>query len=170
MALGADGYYHELLADGSLGSIVYADFKYSTGMFSHSIAKMIEMDGFNLLYSETDKLVLAKLAELNGDVEACRAHYVAQWGESYAEWDAVYKLDEVFAGKYHGSGHNYTEEITAYLEKMIPASAENPELEGCVAVDARLAEILQALMDEYTFKGVEHSWTKLCYYYKNIAP
>ena len=169
VALGADGYYHELLADGSLGSIVYADFKYTTGMFSHSISKMIEMDGFNFLYSETDKMVLAKLEELGGDTEACLAYYSELWGESYDEWNAVYKLEEVFAGKYHGAGQNYTDEITAYLEKMIPASDEYPELEGCVAVDARLAEILQALMDEYTFKGVEHSWTKLCYYYKNVS-
>lgn len=169
VALGADGYYHELLADGTLGSIVYADFKYPTGIFSHSIVKMIEMDGFNLLYSETDKIALAKLAELGGDVEACRTYYRELWGESYAEWEAVYKLEEIFAGKYHGVGQNYTEEMAAYLQKMIPASDEYPELEGCVPVDERLAEILQALMDEYTFKGVEHSWTKLCYYYKNIA-
>lgn len=169
VGLGDDGYYHELLSDGSLGSVVYADFTYSTGMFSHSIKKMIEMGGFNLVYSETDKIVLAKLAELNGDEEACRAYYRELWGESYDEWNAVYKLEEVFAGKYHGAGQNYTDEIMTYLEKMIPASDEYPELEGCVAVDARLAEILQALMDEYTFKGVEHSWTKLCYYYKNVS-
>ena len=169
VALGDDGYYHELLADGSLGSIVYADFMYTTGMFSHSILKMIEMGGFNLTYSETDKIVLAKLAELGGDADACRAYYRELWGESYAEWDAIYMLDEVLAGKYHGGGQDYTEEITAYIEMMIPASDEYPELEGCVPVDARLGEILQALMDEYTFKGVEHSWTKLCYYYKNVA-
>ena len=52
---------------------------------------------------------------------------------------------------------------------VIPASADAPELEGCVAVDAELAEILQAYMDKYTFSGVTNSWTKLCYYDKTVA-
>ena len=37
-------------------------------------------------------------------------------------------------------------------------------------VDARLAELLQMLMDKYTFAGVENSWTKLCYYYDELGP
>ena len=36
-------------------------------------------------------------------------------------------------------------------------------------VPLELAEMLQALMDKYSFKGVENSWTKLCYYYKHIG-
>ena len=169
VALGDDNYYHELLADGSLGSIVYADFKFNTGLFSYSIAEMIEMDGFNFSYSETDEIVLAKLKALNNDVEACRAYFIEYWGESYAEWDAEYHLDEVFAGIYHGEGEDYTARMQAYLAKMI-TNPETPELIGCVAVDAELAAMLQVLMDKYTFPGVEHSWTKLCYYYKSIAP
>jgi hypothetical protein len=51
---------------------------------------------------------------------------------------------------------------------MIPESAENPELVGCVPVDQELAELLQQLMDKYSFKGVRNSWTKLCYYYKTL--
>jgi len=35
---------------------------------------------------------------------------------------------------------------------------------GCVVVDAELSIWLQLLMDKYTFGGVDHSWTKLCYY------
>jgi hypothetical protein len=35
---------------------------------------------------------------------------------------------------------------------------------GCVLVDQQLSEILQALMDKYTFDGVKNSWLKLCYY------
>ena len=45
----------------------------------------------------------------------------------------------------------------------------DPELEGCVAVDAGLAELLQALMDKYSLSGVKNSWTKLCYYYKTLG-
>ena len=43
------------------------------------------------------------------------------------------------------------------------------ERNGCVAVDERLAELLQLLMDKYTFKGVENSWLKLCYYYDYLG-
>ena len=170
VALGEDGYYHELREDGSLGSIVYADFNYPTGIFSHSILKMIELNGFNFSYSETDQIVMAKLAELGGNVDACRAYYKELWGDAYAEWEAIYKLEEVFAGIYHGNGEDLTDAITEYLEKMITASDDAPELEGCVAVDEELAKILQALMDKYSISGVKNSWTKLCYYYKSIAP
>ena len=169
VARDADGYYRELRADGTLGSIVYADFKFSTGLFSYSIEQMIELDAFNFSYNETDQMVLAKLKEFNGDKNKCREYYKEQWGDSYAEWDDIYKLEEVLEGTYHGTGEDYTTKMQAYMKKMIPASAETPELEGCVAVDEELAEILQALMDKYTFEGVDHSWTKLCYYYKNIG-
>ena len=170
VALGADGYYHELLSDGSLGSIVYADFKYPTGLFSHSILEMIELDGFNFMYSDTDLMVIAKLKEFGGDVDACRNYYKQLWGDTYAEWEAIYELEDVLSGKYHGNGKDFKAEMLAYAEKMIEASEDAPELEGCVAVDAKLAVMLQALMDKYSFSGVENSWTKLCYYYKSIAP
>ena len=115
-------------------------------------------------------MVVAKLEELGGDIDACRKYYQELWGESYAEWEAIYKLEEVLAGKYHGGGDDLTDEISAYISKMIAYSSASPELEGCVPVDAELAKILQAFMDKFSFSGVKDSWTKLCYYYKNIAP
>ena len=167
--LGDDGYYHELLADGTLGSIVYADFDYATGIFSHSIEQMIELGGFNFSYSETDQQVIAILQEYNGDVDACREYYQKLWGDAYAEYAEIWKLEEVLAGIYHGDGADFTADIQAFIAKKIPASDDAPELTGCVAVDAELATLLQALMDKYTFNGVPNSWTKLCYYYKTFA-
>jgi hypothetical protein len=41
---------------------------------------------------------------------------------------------------------------------------------GCVEVDKELADILQKLMDKYTFEGVDYSWKKLCYYYDHLGP
>ena len=58
-----------------------------------------------------------------------------------------------------------TEEVKSYMTKIEKAPAER---KGCVAVDARLAEILQQLMDKFTFKGVEQSWLKVCYYYDSL--
>lgn len=171
VALGDDGYYHELREDGSLGSIVYADFSTTTGMFSHSIIKMIELGGFNFSLNETDQMVLSKLEELGGDKDACLKYYKDLWGDSYEEWEDIYKLEEVLAGKYHGEpGMDLTEKISAYIEKMIPKTDTAPELEGCVPVDEELGKLLQKLMDKYSFEGVTNSWIKLCYYYKQVGP
>ncbi len=167
--LGEDGFYHELREDGTLGSVVYADFSTSTGMFSHSIEEMIKLGGFDFSVNETDQMVLAKLKEFGGDKDACLEYYEKLWGDSYAEWEQIYQLEEVLAGKYHGGGEDLTDEISAYLEKMLPKTDEAPELEGCVPVDAELASLLQQLMDKYSFKGVTNSWTKLCYYYRHLG-
>ena len=55
--LGSDGYYHEKLADGSEGSIVYADFTYATGLFNLSINEMIELGAFDFSRTESDQQV-----------------------------------------------------------------------------------------------------------------
>ncbi len=94
------------------------------------------------------------------------------WGAEYEEYDALYKVDEVLAGTYHGRGTDLTEEISAYLDKVIKVgdviSGETVEAGdvriGTVIVDEELAVLLSKLMDKYTFEGVENSWTKLCYY------
>ena len=70
--------------------------------------------------------------------------------------------------KHKMSGEDYTDEMRAYAEKMIAASEEAPELEGCVPVDEELAGMLQLIIDKYSFKGVRNAWTKLCYYYKAL--
>ncbi len=93
-----------------------------------------------------------------------------------------YAVDEVLAGIYHGRGADETNTMLEYASKIIKVGdtvsvvnedgtgtvdiviEEGDPRIGCVAVDARLAEILQLLMDKYTFEGVENSWLKLCYY------
>lgn len=168
VALGGDGYYHELRADGSLGSIVYADFKYPTPIIpSHSIESMISTGAFSFDVNEHYAEVMAKLEELDGDVEACREYYKTLWDAQYDTWAEEYGLEDILSGKALGGG-DLTEEISEYLDKMITDTSK-PELVGCVAVDEKLASILQMLIDKYSFSGVEHSWTKLCYYYKSIA-
>ena len=102
------------------------------------------------------------------------------WGADYeAEW-INHNVDDVLAGEFHGRGRNFTSEMQQIFDANIKYvdedktimeyDPEHPELQGCVAVDARLAELLQMLMDKYTFPGVDHSWTKLCYYYEQLGP
>ncbi|MBP3666663.1 MAG: redoxin family protein [Clostridia bacterium] len=166
IALGDDGYYHEKRADSSLGSILYADFVGLTAIFSHSIESMIDRGAFNFAVTESDQEILNYMA-LYGD--GTRDKLKEIWGEEFDSLAEIYMLDEVLAGKTHGRGSDLTNDIKAYLDKKEPASEEHPEREGCVAVDVRLAELLQTLMDKYTFAGVDYSWAKLCYYYQHLG-
>ena len=166
IALGDDGYYHELREDGSLGSILYADFVGLTSIFSDSIKDMISKGAFNFKVTESDQEILNYQA-IYGDQTKEKLKEI--WGDQYEELAEIYQLDAVLAGKTHGSGEDLTAEISVYLDKLIPASEEHPELEGCVAVDENLAALLQTLMDKYTFRGVDFSWAKLCYYYQYLG-
>ena len=74
-------------------------------------------------------------------------------------------VDDVLAGIYHGFGEDYTEIMRSYEKKMIKTSGD---LYGCVVVDEELAKILQMLIDNNSFSGVETSWRKLCYYYMDV--
>lgn len=53
-----------------------------------------------------------------------------------------------------------------YNEQLGETIEEGDERIGCIIVDEELAEILQSLMDKYTFAGVDASWRKLCYYHE----
>ena len=90
------------------------------------------------------------------------------WGDEYDGYAEIYQLDDVYAGRYHGKGEDLTAEISAYLDKIITTGAK--EMQGCVPVDEHLAEILQKIMDKYTFENVDDSWIKMCYYYEFLGP
>ena len=104
----------------------------------------------------------------DGDVEKAKAYLKALWGEDYDTYAEQYQLSDVLSGRYHGRGEDYTSIIESYLDDMITTGPA--ERRGCVPVTEELAEILQLLMDKYTFQNVDHSWTKLCYYYDRVGP
>lgn len=196
VVLGEDGYYHEDLgldANGNqrYGSILYADFTGLTSIFSKPIANayaynddgsiirdddgnpveilgMIELGGFDFSKTEDDLYILSVLKKYDYDVDAADAYLRQQWGEDYDAYADNYQLEDVYEGRYHGKGEDLTEEIRGYLDKIITTGSE--EKIGCVPVDERLAELLQLVMDKYTFQNVDHSWTKLCYYYDHLGP
>ena len=191
VVLGPDGYYYEDLGNGKRGSKLYADFTGVTNLFSNPIATvnaydengelirdengnvvkvqgMIDMGGFDFSKNEEDQYVLAIMKKCGNDIDATREYLKNTWGEEYDAQAQNYKIEDVFNGKYHGKGEDLTDEISKYLSKMYSGSAK--ERVGCVEVDKELAEILQKLMDKYTFENVDHSWTKLCYYYDYLGP
>lgn len=187
VVLGSDGRYYEDLgkdANGKqkYGSLLYADFTGITGIFDTPISTvittgsdgkkkeikgMIDKGGFDFSKTEYDAFVLAYLDKNNNDPEATKAELKTVWGEDYDNYYALYQVDDVLAGKYHGKGEDLTDEISAYLDDIIKDG--HKEREGCVVVTKELAELLQKIMDKYTFENVEYSWLKLCYYYDYIG-
>lgn len=197
VVLGPDGCYHEDLGldengNQQYGSLLYADFTGICSIFNLPIATvnsydengnleldengnpvkisgMIDLGGFDFSKSENDAYILTIMKRFDGDAEATDAYLREQWGEEYDARAETYQLEDIYEGRYHGDGEDLTEEIRTYLSQILDESG-HPERQGCVVVTERLAEILQMLMDKYTFKNVEHCWTKLCYYYDHLGP
>ncbi|MBR5780058.1 MAG: TlpA family protein disulfide reductase [Clostridia bacterium] len=153
--------------DSEDGSLIYADFSGITTVFSNSILEMIEMGGFDFSKSESDGEILAYLKQNDNDVEKTDEYLKKLWGEEYDANAEIYQIDDIFAGRYHGNGDDYTEAMREYAKKIIKTKDER---DGCVEVDEQLAEILTMLMDKYTFENVEYSWLKVCYYYDYLGP
>ena len=174
VVLGSDGYYYEDLGNGKKGSKIYADFTGLTSVFSTPIATvgniqgMIDKGAFDFSKTEYDQYVLTALNISGGDKEKTLEYLKSQWGTDYEAYYEEYKVKDVLDGIYHGTGEDYTDEIKPYLNKII--NDGHKEREGCVVVDKQLAEILQKLMDKFTFENVENSWIKLCYYYDYLGP
>lgn len=174
--LGADKIWREKRTDGRVGSILYADFTMSTPAFpSQSIEQIIKLGAFDFSRTEDDQYILNYLANFDNDVEKCDEYLRELWAEKYEEYAEIYQLDDVYAGRYHGNGQDYTDLAKKYLAKKITVGYnadlgetinEGDERIGCVIVTEELADLLQILMDKYTFEGVETSWRKLCYYHQ----
>lgn len=173
VVLGDDGIYYEDLGNGKKGSALYCDFTGITGVFSNPIMTnqgvkgMIDMGGFDFSKTENDMYVLSVI-EAQGSVDAADKYLKELWGEDYDAYAEEYQLKDVYAGKYHGKGKDYTDAIRKYCSQVDKSGST--ERNGCVVVTKELAEILQMVMDKYTFENVDHSWTKLCYYYDYLGP
>ena len=161
-----------------LGYISSFELKYILACLKEELTpeRFAELSENNLLSDiingkkEIDDTVLkTRIEEIRAvyknDKNIARGYFKELWGADYDEYAEINELEDVLAGKYHGVDKDYTDVMKEYVKKMIPNTDERIELHGCVAVDKKLAEALQALMDKFTFEGVEHSWTKLCYYY-----
>jgi hypothetical protein len=126
---------------------------------------LVDKGAFDFSKTEDDNTVLAYIAQNDGDVKKTDEFLRKEWGEQYDQYAEQYHLEDVYEGIYHGKGADMSDTIRAYAKKM----ATSGELNGCVAVDKELAEILQMLMDKFTFENVDNSWIKVCYYYNNMG-
>ncbi len=182
-----DGKYYEDLGKDKngkqlYGSLIYADFSSVTSIFDAPIATqtvknskgkkvtvkgLIDKGAFDFRKTETDQEILAYLAMHDNDVAKTDAYLKELWGDEYDGNAANYQLEDIYNGIYHGTGKDYTKQIKKYLKKM---DTSNTERKGCVVMTKELAEILQLVMDKFTFEEVENSWTKLCFYYDYLGP
>ncbi len=191
VVLGEDGVYYQDLGDGKKGSKLYCDFTGITGIFGQPMTSVqaydeegklkfdengepvmikgiIQRGGFNFAQTEDDQYIVSIIEDHGGDVQKADEYLRTLWGAEYDSYAEHYQLEDVYAGKYHGRGEDYTDEMEAFLDDMITRGPV--EQRGCVVVTEELAELLQLLMDKFTFKNVDHSWTKLCYYYDHLGP
>ena len=106
------------------------------------------------------------MEKYKGDQKKTVEYLKEQWGESYDAYAKEYQLEDIFAGKYHGKGKDMTAKMKKYVSKMETGPAER---KGCVVVDKELAEMLQMLMEKYTFENVENAWLKVCFYYDHMG-
>ncbi len=168
IALGKDGYYHEKLPDGSLGSILYVDFIGMNNIFSTNLMQMAtSTESFNFELTEDDQWLLDFIEENGDDFIDDLKEY---WGENFEANMELMDVEDVAEGDYNGDGEDMTAIAKKYAAMVYGPSSAHPELEGCVPVNEELGDILQQLMDKFTFKNVEYSWAKLCFYYDYIGP
>lgn len=169
VVLGDDGIYYHDLGNGKKGSPIYVDYTMELRLLGETMISygddlgVIDMGGFDFSKTDGDLYIMSFLNKHDGDVEKTKEYLQTYWGESYKEYFALYQVEEVLAGIYHGEGEDMTDVAKSYLNKVINSGPA--ERRGCVVVTEELAEILQLLMDKYTFEGVDDSWRKLCYYY-----
>lgn len=179
VVLGEDNIWYEDLgkdANGNqkYGSKLYVDFTGSNGLFDRPIMSyddvqgLIDLGGFDFRRTESDEYILAIMRAQGNDVEKTIAYLKETWGEDADSYWETYQVDDVLAGRYHGTGEDYTEAIRAYLSQVDNSSHE--ERNGCVVATKDLTDLLEKLMYKYTFEGVENSWKKLCYYYDYLGP
>lgn len=59
--------------------------------------------------------------------------------------------------------------VAGYNATLGETIDSNDERIGCVIVTEEVAELLQMLVDKYSFSGIENSWAKLCYYHQYFS-
>ena len=178
VVLGPDGIWYEDLGKDSkgkqiYGSKLYVDFVGITGIFSspimtnNGVTGMIDLGGFDFSKSEYDMQILAYLKQNNNDKDSTIEYLKKLWASDYEALYVEYQVEDVLAGRYHGKGEDYTAAIKEFTKQI---DKSNTERNGCVVATKELTDILQLLMDKYTFENVDNSWAKLCYYYDYLGP
>lgn len=159
--LGEDGFYH-VNNPGAKDSFVYCDFIYLANLFNGSLTDVLNRGGFDFTFDEYN----------NSLVDEEGYYRIPTYDEEgNVITDASGKIIYEYILDEDGNRvkvSNLTEAVQMYLDMHL-ITDEELETYGCVKVNEQFAQILQMLMDKYTFAGVEGSWMKLCYYYEYVG-
>ncbi len=141
----------------------------NTRWLDYAMFEVMKGDFSTLEELENAELYIAQATEWREYVLEKEDEWLHEFfGDEYEEKWEYYQMDDVMAGIYHGEAKDYTDQMLAYVAILLDEE-DHPERQGCIAVDAELAAILQLLMDRETFEGVENSWVKLAYYYATLG-
>lgn len=179
--LGADNYYHPVV-NGEIqnNEYIYADFKYLTSIFTsaslETLAKtkqttyVLDSNGDKIQKKDSDN---KPVVDDNGD-PVYETTEVTVFNFAYDE--NLNKLTEAELKAWCLDGQDRTEDVLKYINEKMDTD-ENSVTYGTIKVDATLQNILQQLMNKFTFVNVtentdksktyspvDGSWLKLCYY------
>ena len=167
--LGDDGYYYELYSDGTYSKDpLYFDFIYSNMLINMTFEDALAKDPNTFDMSLSDY----------GDSIIDSEGYLVEWtytlntetGETTKESHRV--LDDnkqpILADK--TLYRDWTSDVREWLNSSLYISDPDHSAYGCIAVNEEVKTLLELLMNKYSFKNVEGSWLKLCYYYKYYGP
>ncbi len=169
--------YAEDLDDRAIFMLIWGE-DYEENAENHRLDDVLAGIYHGVSPDDKDMEIIGYLISNNWDTNATERYLKNLWGDDFDEKADEYKLYDVFKGKYHGEGKDYTAEVLAYVEANIikegtvidgyTITADDSRI-GTVRVNEELSIWLQLLMDKYTFAGVDHSWTKLCYYVQSFT-
>ena len=167
--LGGEGYYRFSIASPGYFSALLAPDGGLTETISGGIDLVLGSDGYwrekrtdgrqgSLLYADFTKTTplfqnqsIAQMIEMGGfDFR------VNEDGETVVGEDLTETVRKLYDNRIK-EGYN------AALGEYIDADDERI---GCVIVTDEVAQLLQKLVDKYSFSGIENSWAKLCYYHQ----
>ena len=159
--IGNDGFYHVKDSKAS-DDFVYCDIIYLTNIFNGSIQNLIDRNGFDFTFDEYNNSLVDENGYYRIPQRDAEGNLIVD-GDGNIQYDYVYDEngDRVIIS-------DMTSLVKAYVDTHMEKD-ETKETYGCVKVDENFANVLQMLMDKYTFPGVLDSWLKLCYYYEYVG-
>lgn len=172
-----DGYYHEVYSDGSMSKDpIMFDFTLTNMLINQTFEKALEISldpeteakdrAYNLEYTEYGDSVIddegylvewTYVLDVTTNTLTSHSERVLENGQPVKADTSIYR--------------DWTSDVQNWYETMlIPDGGIDDEgkysnANGCIPVTAEIKEFLELLMNKYSFKDVENSWLKLCYYY-----
>lgn len=173
--LGQDGFYHQKYSDGTLSkNYIYFDIKYANMLINTTFENAF--NGNNTVFDTTYNDFGEKIVDEDG--------YLLSWSYQYDENNnVIYGSDgqpiRICENVVDEHGNKVLADTNLYKDwkpifqqwrETLEITDENDNANGCIKVNEEVKTFLELLMNKYSFKDIEGSWLKLCYYYRYFGP